>query len=104
MKKILLLIALTFGILAFQGSFNTIEAQRVTTVIKVRPKARVVKKPRRPSNTHIWVVDEWRWNGRTYVVVSGRWVKPHRGMVWQTGRWKKVKGGHVWVAGRWVRC
>ncbi|MFK7945966.1 MAG: YXWGXW repeat-containing protein [Saprospiraceae bacterium] len=106
MKKVLMLIALTFGILAFQGNFNTVEAQkraRTTTVIKVRPKARVVKKPHRPSKAHIWIADEWRWNGRTYVVVPGHWRKPNRGMTWTSGHWKQVNGGHVWVAGRWVR-
>lgn len=103
MKNVLMLIVLTFGMIMFQGSFSTIEAQSVRTVVKIQPQARVAHKPRRPSRNHIWIPNEWRWNGRTYVLVAGHWAKPRRGMIWKSGRWKRVNGGYIWIAGRWIR-
>ncbi len=57
--------------------------------------------PARPSANHIWVNDNWNWNGRNYTQRNGYWIAPRRGRTYTQGYWQSNQRGHRWVSGRW---
>jgi hypothetical protein len=61
--------------------------------------------PARPSNAHVWVAEEWQWNGGRYAYRPGYWsVPPRAHAVWIPGSWRhRLYGrqGYRWKAGFW---
>ncbi|HWZ02872.1 MAG TPA: hypothetical protein VNX40_04620 [Mucilaginibacter sp.] len=64
------------------------------------------ERPGRPSPRHVWVNEEWTWNGQAnkYIYHPGYWMVPPRdGDVWVPGHWKRrgYQPGYKWVPGHW---
>jgi hypothetical protein len=100
MKKFLL--SLGLGVSFFLLFSNGVQAQ---IFVKVRPSISFTERPVRPSQTHVWIGDEWAPDGNSYRSVGGHWeVPPHPGARWQGGHWRHHgHDGDEWVGGRWKR-
>jgi hypothetical protein len=71
--------------------------------VDMQPRYVKVLKPLQPSDAHIWVNDDWTWNGRTrtYVQGTGNWAMPRKNRTYSPGFWQISENGHYWVKGRW---
>lgn len=60
-------------------------------------------RPLPPSETHIWINGNWRWDHRTrgYVHEPGYWMQPRRGRIYEEGYWKSGPRGKWWINGHW---
>lgn len=61
--------------------------------------------PNRPSARHVWVAEEWNWEGGRYAYKPGYWALPPRnGAHWVRGRWVKRThhAGYRWYPGQWA--
>ncbi len=100
MKKQLIKL-LTILVIFFTVSFST-SAQIYVTI---RPPVPVIVRPPQPSQTYVWIDEEWEPSGRTYRYSGGHWVSPpHPGFIRQPGHWKKHKRGNTWVRGNWKKA
>jgi hypothetical protein len=60
--------------------------------------------PNRPSARHVWVAEEWVWEGGRYTYKPGYWALPPRDRaVWIKGQWVKreYRAGYKWTPGHW---
>ena len=62
------------------------------------------RKSYRPSNRHIWIEGEWRYNRRLRrdVWYDGYWIAKKRNHKWVQGHNRSSNGARAWVAGRWI--
>ena len=60
-------------------------------------------RPHSPSNSHVWIGGNWKYNRRLkqYNQGFGRWVIPQRGKTYYQGQWNSNSRGYYWVPGRW---
>ena len=97
-KHVLLMFVMMVLLTAYSQNAS---AQRY--YVDVRPTAPVIVKTEAPSPNHVWVADEWSWQGDRYKHVPPHWEVPqpqHR--YWVPGYWKlKERQGHYWVPGHW---
>jgi hypothetical protein len=62
-------------------------------------------RPNRPTETHIWVDDNWSWNNQRHVYVqkTGYWEKPRHGRSYVSGYWQTSPNGKTWSKGHWQK-
>lgn len=60
-------------------------------------------RPMSPSNSHVWVGENWIYNRQTrsYNHNNGYWALPNRGKTYQQGKWNNNRNGYYWSRGRW---
>lgn len=99
MKKHLIKL-LAILVIFFTVSFSA-SAQIYVTI---RPPVPVIVRPPQPSQTYIWVDEDWEPRGKTYRYSGGHWVNPpHQSYKWNPGHWKHHKRGNIWVRGNWKK-
>src|ERR1700691_3851067 len=62
--------------------------------------------PNRPSPRHVWVAEEWVWQGGRYNYKPGYWALPtNAGSLGIKGHWQKRTAGPgwKWAPGHWSR-
>jgi|SRR5579871_5894967 len=71
--------------------------------VKIRPAVPVIVRPPQPTQSHVWINEEWEPNGNTYRYSGGHWdAPPHEGYTWRTGYWKHRRHhGEQWIPGAW---
>jgi len=91
------------------GAFTKAKAQEIGVDVQLnRPheyERNEIERPNRPSPRHVWVSEDWRWEGGRYNYHPGYWALPPRGHAhWVPGRWVKRehRPGYRWFPGRWV--
>jgi len=93
--KLLLLLIVLFSV-SFSASAQI--------YVSIRPHVPVIVRPPQPSQTHVWVDEEWRPRGRNYRYTGGRWeTPPHQGYTRRPGHWQKTRRGNIWIQGTWRR-
>ena len=62
-------------------------------------------RPVRPSELHIWIDGEWRYNRsqQAYFQGKGYWKKPDEGRNFIKGHWFETSRGQTWVPGHWQK-
>lgn len=62
-------------------------------------------RPQRPSNVHIWIDGDWRWNNQQqlYIQKTGYWEIPRKGHSYVAGVWTTNQYGKTWSKGYWQR-
>ncbi len=92
-KFLILLLAVLLFVIADS------KAQIYVSKIPVAPK---YKQPKRLTENHVWVPDDWLPAGNRYEYVQGHWrIRPTETAVWVDGYWRKEAKGYVRVPGHW---
>jgi len=73
--------------------------------IASEPEYTQYERPPRPSETHIWIDGDWRWNNQTHVYVqkAGYWDRPRQGQYYVQGNWQTTPRGKSWNRGHWQK-
>jgi len=95
-SKKIIYIALLSGVGLF---FTSCEAGYVAS----EPSYIESTRPSRPSDLHIWIDGDWRWDQRsnTYKHNDGSWQQPRHGRTFVAGHWQSSPKGNHWVNGHW---
>jgi hypothetical protein len=85
-------------------SIAMISVASAQLVVRIRPTHERVVRIAAPSPRHVWIDEDWRYEGNNYVYNGGRWVEPPAGYHrWIPGHWKNSpRRGWVWKPGRWA--
>jgi hypothetical protein len=56
-----------------------------------------------PSNNHVWVDGNWRYNRpiKAYTRGNGYWLLPNVNRKYESGQWRNNSRGFYWTPGRW---
>jgi hypothetical protein len=75
----------------------------VTGYVETEPSYVVMVRPAQPSNVHIWIDGDWRWNSQSqrYVQNTGYWEKPRQSQTYVSGYWQSAPKGKYWQNGHW---
>jgi len=62
-------------------------------------------RPLQPSQSHIWINGDWRWNRRShlYIYDHGYWALPRNGYIYRDGYWETDQRGKWWRKGYWEK-
>jgi hypothetical protein len=73
--------------------------------VETEPTYVVINRPPQPSNVHVWIDGDWRWNNQShgYVQRIGYWEKPRPSHTYVSGHWQSAPKGKYWQKGRWEK-
>lgn len=83
----------------------TLNSCTATGYVASEPTYVEYARPVRPSELHIWIDGEWRYNRsqQAYVQEKGYWKKPNEGRDFIKGHWLETSRGKSWVPGHWQK-
>ena len=91
-----------FLILLLAISLFVIADSKAQIYVKKIPVAPKYKQPKKLTENHVWVTDEWLPAGKKYHYMKGHWeIRPTDKAVWIDGYWRKEAKGYVRVPGHW---
>lgn len=73
--------------------------------VAAEPEYVVYERPVQPSNLHVWIEGDWRYNYQTHVYTQrrGHWEQPSHNHVYINGYWQNNPRGKSWKPGHWKR-